>query len=32
MPVILRATTRVCHSYTIVQPRGTERRRQSAEF
>jgi len=22
LPVILRATTRVCHSYTIVQPRG----------
>src|SRR5208282_1680599 len=22
LPVILRATTRVCHSYTVVQPRG----------
>ncbi len=24
LPVILRATTRVCHSYTIVQPRGPD--------
>jgi len=22
LPVVLRATTRVCHSYTVVQPRG----------
>ena len=25
LPVILRVTTRVCHSYTVVQPRGERR-------
>ena len=32
LPVILRATTRVCHSYTIVQPREPGRRVQAAAF
>ncbi len=31
LPVILRGTTRVCHSYTVVQPRGPERSAEGAE-
>jgi len=30
--VILRATTRVCHSYTIVQPRGPNGKRKRPKF
>ncbi len=26
LPVLFRATTRVCHSYTVVQPRGPNAR------
>jgi indolepyruvate ferredoxin oxidoreductase alpha subunit len=32
LPVILRATTRVCHSYTIVQPRGQNEKPKAAKF
>ena len=32
LPVILRATTRVCHSYTIVQPRGPNGKPKAAKF
>jgi indolepyruvate ferredoxin oxidoreductase alpha subunit len=32
LPVILRATTRVCHSYTIVQPRGSSGKPKAAKF
>jgi len=32
IPVLYRATTRVCHSYTVVQPREEQRRAQSGEL
>ena len=32
MPVLLRATTRVCHSYTVVRPRAQRDTPQAAEF
>ena len=32
LPVILRATTRVCHSYTIVQPRGSNEMPKAPKF
>jgi indolepyruvate ferredoxin oxidoreductase alpha subunit len=32
LPVILRATTRVCHSYTIVQPRGPNGKPKAPKF
>ncbi|MCU0785598.1 MAG: thiamine pyrophosphate-dependent enzyme [Verrucomicrobia bacterium] len=32
IPVILRATTRVCHSYTIVEPRGPNGTPKTAKF
>jgi indolepyruvate ferredoxin oxidoreductase alpha subunit len=32
LPVILRATTRVCHSYTIVQPRGSNGQPKAPKF
>ncbi len=32
MPVILRATTRVCHSYTVVQPRESNGQPKPAHF
>lgn len=32
IPVILRVTTRVCHSYTVVQPRGTNGTPKPAQF
>jgi indolepyruvate ferredoxin oxidoreductase alpha subunit len=32
LPVILRATTRVCHSYTLVQPRGQNGAVQPPDF
>ncbi len=32
LPVILRVTTRVCHSYTVVRPRDAERQAPPADF
>jgi indolepyruvate ferredoxin oxidoreductase alpha subunit len=32
IPVLLRVTTRVCHSYTVVQPRPTDGARRPANF
>ena len=32
LPVILRATTRVCHSYTVVQPRSANEKNRPPKF